>query len=114
MQLDKLDMSNPLTVILVVAVGCLGLGMCVQLVFLFATLFKSDKPVRKSTRTRKKPNHLDDHVVPDMKKKSPTRAAAAPKTPKSTKKSSTKVADEILSPTRRSTRIAKTPAKKYA
>ena len=41
MQLDKLDMSDPKTVTAVVAIGALGLAMCVQLVFLFATLFKS-------------------------------------------------------------------------
>ena len=72
MQLDKLDMSDVKTVIAVAAIGALGLGMCVQLVFLFATLFKSDtkpKATRKSTRTRKKPEHLDDHVVPEQKKK---------------------------------------------
>ena len=38
MQLDKLDMSDPATVIAVVAIGVLGLGMCVQLVFLFRKL----------------------------------------------------------------------------
>ena len=41
MQLDKSDMSDPKTVTAVVAIGALGLAMCVQLVFLFATLFKS-------------------------------------------------------------------------
>lgn len=48
MQLDKLDMSDPKTVAAVVALGALGLGMCIQLVFLFATLFKS---VRLSPRS---------------------------------------------------------------
>ena len=48
MQLDKLDMSDPATVTAVVAIGVLLLGMCVQLVFLFSTLLKSDAaPVPK-------------------------------------------------------------------
>lgn len=65
-------MSDPKTVTAVVAIGVLGLCMCFQLVFLFATYLKSDKKaarVRKSTRARKKPEHLEDHVLPEMKKK---------------------------------------------
>ena len=41
MQLDKLNMSDPKTVTAVVGIGALFVAMCVQLVFLFATLFKS-------------------------------------------------------------------------
>jgi hypothetical protein len=41
MHLDKLALSDPKTVAAVVAIGVLGLGMCVHLVFLFADLFKS-------------------------------------------------------------------------
>jgi hypothetical protein len=52
MQLDKIDMSDPKTVAAVVAIGVLGLGMCIQLVFLFATLLKSDKkPLHNSCRS---------------------------------------------------------------
>ena len=65
MQLDKLDMSDPATVAAVVAIGVLLLGMCVQLVFLFSTLLKSDAaPVRKSTRQRRTSTRLDGHVTP--------------------------------------------------
>jgi len=43
-QLDKIDTSDPKkNVAEAVAIGVLGLGMCVQLVFLVATLFKSDR-----------------------------------------------------------------------
>jgi hypothetical protein len=103
MQLDKIDMTDPATVAAVVAIGVLGLGMCIQLVLLFATLLMSDKtpPARKSTRARKPSSRMDDHVVPEQKKRS------TPKTPTRSKAA----AADVVSPTRRSTR-ARTPAKR--
>ena len=101
MQLDKLDMSDPATVTAVFAIGVLLLGMCVQLVFLFSTLLKSDAaPVRKSTRARRTSTRLDGHVTPTKRAtktptKTPTRGKAA----------------DLTSPVRRSAR-AKTPAKR--
>lgn len=107
MQLDKLDMSDPGTVTAVVAIGVLGLGMMVQLVFLFATLLKSDSaPVRKSTRARRTSTRLDGHVTPT--KKTPTKSKAPTSKAKSTK---TPKASELISPIRRSSRT-KTPAQK--
>ena len=47
MQLDKIDMTDPATVAAVVAIGVLGLGMCIQLVLLFATLLVSKKTPRR-------------------------------------------------------------------
>jgi len=91
MQLNKLNMSDPKTVAAVVAIGVLGLGMCVQLVFLFATLFKADKKsaafgVRKSTRAQKKPDQLDERSSEPKKAKTSVKAAANPKTPESAAK----------------------------
>jgi hypothetical protein len=97
MQLDKLDMSDPATVTAVVAIGVLLLGMCVQLVFLFATLLKSDDaPARKSSRARRTSTRLDGHVTTTKRVK---------KTPKSADTSA-----ELTSPVRRSART-KTPAR---
>ena len=96
MQLDKIDMTDPATVAAVVAIGVLGLGMCIQLVLLFATLLVSKKtpPARKSARARKPSSRMDDHVVPEQKKRTtprtPTRSKAA--------------AADIVSPTRRDPR----------
>mmetsp|Transcript_19995 Transcript_19995/g.49655 ORF Transcript_19995/g.49655 Transcript_19995/m.49655 type:complete len:144 (-) Transcript_19995:741-1172(-) len=140
MQLDKLDMSDPKTVAAVVAIGALGLGMCVQLVFLFATLFRSDKKpasARKRGRPRKYPENSQDRAVSETKKKTPTKhqtpvknktpvkspasakkspAPVPPKTPKTAKKTAAGTsADDLMSPIRRSSRLAtqtQTPGKK--
>lgn len=106
MQLDKLDMSDPATVIAVVAIGVLGLGMCVQLVFLFATLLKSDSSgVRKSGRARRVSTRLDGHITPTKPKKTTGKTPKSSKTPKAATN-----ATDLTSPTRRSART-KTPAK---
>mmetsp|Transcript_27753 Transcript_27753/g.68259 ORF Transcript_27753/g.68259 Transcript_27753/m.68259 type:complete len:124 (-) Transcript_27753:1967-2338(-) len=121
MQLNKLNMSDPKTVAAVVAIGVLGLGMCVQLVFLFATLFKADKKsaafgVRKSTRAQKKPDQLDERSSEPKKAKTSVKAAANPKTPESAAKktAAAPAGADLLSPTRRSSRLATgtTPGKK--
>ncbi len=106
MQLDKLDMSDPATVIAVLAIGLPGLGLCVQLVLLFATLPQSDSSgARKSGRARRVSTRLDGHVTPTKPKKTTGKTPKSSKTPKAATN-----ATDLTSPTRRSART-KTPAK---
>ena len=96
----NLDMTDPKIVAACIAIGVLLVGMIVQLVFLAGTFLKSDAPtLRKSTRARKPSSKAED-------------AAAVKKSPRTPKAKAPAAAADIVSPTRRSARISKTPAQK--